>query len=377
MRFCAISLALLFVGCVTVPPPASLHQLEEMTFDERSDQAKKQAPGAWSEVERYLKQAHEALNDGNLDQAQRFAVLGIIQAKIALADIAQVEAGDRLAEAAERHRELETRKERIAQQFEQTLKELERTRIREHLERVVEKTRRRAAVAEELGEGRLAPDDRAELGDARVQVGREMIARARVWIGILEALVVGNSIPRERVMLVTGAMKMAQDRLLRGGLAGVQEQVETIGVEARRIFAQVWRGDANSENSNLTDLADALDAAGFDMSNEEFGRAIRFGGGARPARARKTVDRRLNDFGRIVAATDRIQLVILVSTGSHDAAALAEKSSRKRGVQVRRILERNGVSRERIVVSECGAATPLVSMRGGSERIAILIVPLP
>ena len=151
-----VATALMISGaCAEIQPPASLAQLEVLIESDDAQRAKSVAVESWSESQRYLRLAREALDRGNSQEADRFATLGMLNAKLAMTMLREATARRSVEEIGEHRRQVEVEWERVSAQIGRLEEELERARMREHLEGVVDESRRRAAAQEESREEAL------------------------------------------------------------------------------------------------------------------------------------------------------------------------------------------------------------------------------
>ncbi|MCP4599641.1 MAG: hypothetical protein GY847_03725 [Proteobacteria bacterium] len=376
--FAGYAVSWMLLACSGTQPPQSIQELKELTDGGRSELAEKEAPGAWAEGKRYLAMAGEAAKARNSKKADRFARLGIIQIKIALATAEQTIARMQLDDSLKKKDALAEDLESTEAAIDLLEAEQERERIRRHLESVVDTTRRKAAAAEELREKSLSIENKEILIDARQEVGREMAARIRVWLDLLRTLVAAGVVNEKRITSVKGEIKLADEKLKTADLAGLQQHLENAGVGARRILDEVWDGKEKDRSQMLDQMAKQLSAQGFYVVEEEFGRAVRFViPVSKKGKPRKHWTDPLTKLGKALKEVGRLELVVLASAGPSDQPPKAEKLSRNRAETAAEALVQAGVPRKRVHLAGCGATSPLVALRLGKERIAVLLVPLP
>ncbi len=366
---------MLLTACGAAKPPASLVELRALSASENAKQAREEAPGTWTEGVRYLAMAEEAVQSGDAGKAERFAGIGIIQVKIAFASAEQDAARGRLEAALENKRVAEDELERTRDALGRLEAEDERRRLRKHLEGVVDITRRRAVAAEEMREKSLPEEDGEALGDARQELGREMIARAGIWKHILEILVLAKALDEKRTTVIDGELKLADDRLRRADLVGLQQHLESAGIEARRLTEDVWRGKEEDREKASTRLAEQLVADGFEVVEEEFGLAVRFSVSvSKRGKPKKDWSRPLVGLGETLAKEDNLGVVVLVSAGSANQLRKAKKVSLKRARAAAKALVEGGMAKDHIRSAGCGPSAPLIALRDNLETVAVLLV---
>ncbi|MCP4674215.1 MAG: hypothetical protein GY854_01580 [Deltaproteobacteria bacterium] len=372
-----VMLALL-TACGAARPPVSLEELRSLTVSKNAKQAREEAPGAWSEGIRYLAMAEEAVQSGDSQKAERFAGIGIIRVKVALASAEQAAARSRLESALESKRSVEDELERVRDALRRLEAEDERQRLRRHLEGVVDVTRRRAFAAEEIREGSLLGEEGEALSDARQELGREMMSRAGIWRHILEMLVSAKALDEKRTTMIKGELKLADEKLRGSDLVGLQQHLESAGVEARRLTVDVWRGKEEEREKAEARLAEQLASDGFDVVQEEFGPAVRFNVPVlKRGKPKKDWSRPLVGLGKTLAKEDKLRVVVLVSAGSASRLRKAKKVSLKRAQTAAKALVDGGMAKDRIRSVGCGPSAPLVALREGLETVAVLLVLHP
>ena len=258
-------------ACAEIQPPASLAQLEVLIESDDAERAKVVAQESWSESERYLRLARKALARGNSQEADRFAHLGMLNSKLAMTMLREAAARRSVEEIGERRRQVEIELERVSAGIVRLEEELERALMREHLEEVVDEARRKAAAHEELREESMEKGEREVLDSARAQIGREILARARLGYRVISSLVDAGKMTEERLRPILGALEIAGERSVKGDLAGQQEYAERSGVETRRLWAEVWEDPSESSSSRAIDaLSKELETAGFKVGTQGF-----------------------------------------------------------------------------------------------------------
>ena len=265
-------LALLGASCGPAVAPRSLGELEALVKSPRAERAEDMATEAWSEAMRYLRMSREALDDGDAEQTDRFAELGIVHAKIAIAATREILAADRLETARRERHDIDLELERVSSDLTVLERAVERERIREHLEQVVDETQRKAAAEEELREKALTEQDRRALTGARLEVARELVGRAAIGLDVLNALAGSGVMIEERVLPTQGALEAARAHLAAGNLVGVQEQCELAGVEMRRIWDDLWaQQEDGAVEAALDEIERAVVGAGHEALREDLG----------------------------------------------------------------------------------------------------------
>jgi hypothetical protein len=351
-RLALAVVAALAAGCAAGARPASLAELEAAVD--------KGAPGsqAQAEASRYLALARDAADAGNGDEARRLAELGLIEARFAAAQARQAEARARLDTARRRGEKLARDQERLEGLIDAEERGRERARIRRHVEDVVDAERRKAAAEEEL-RGAVP----AEVDDARVQIGREMIAGAEVELDALAA----QGVREEDLSPARAALGTARVRLAAKDVAGVQEHAEDAAVAMREVRERL-RDEARPDPAQA--MVASLRAAGIEASTDDLGVVVPLGDpfakGAALSPAGQAGARAL---GRALAAHPEARLLVLSS-----ATALSDKKAEAFAAA----LEAAGVPRPSITVRGCGASSPIDALRppanGRRDRAAVLLV---
>jgi hypothetical protein len=323
------------------------------------------------------------LTDGDAGQADRFAELGIVHTKIAIATAREILAGERLEAARTERHDVDLELERVRAALDALELEIERERMREHLEQVVDETRRKAAAEEELrGQGRPA-DERAALDGARLEVARELVGRAMVGLLTLRLLVAADAVIEERLLPTEGSVEAALDRLGKGDLAGVQQHTEVAGVEARRIWETLWTqvGDQGSDPA-IAGIEKIVADAGLESRREELGVGVALGGstkgGALDKRGRARARTLAEALGEEVRAGRVRVLVVAVERAVTGSQGASSKRTDERAETAAAALIEAGLPEDAVAHHGLGASTPLEVLLGGKgDRVAVLIVPIP
>ncbi len=370
----AILLGIPVLGCAVATPPPSFGQLESFVEAGRIEKVNGPAPLAWSEGLRYWSLAEEALDRGKLDQADRYAQLGIIQLKIALADAKQVAARKRWSELKAELLTIEKEIERTAHATEQMEVELERIRLRRHLVSVVQKTRRQAAAQELTTEQRLSPEKHEELRAARREVGWQLIHRARVWRSMIDVWTVHAGVAGQTLSQVDAALERALNHLKNGALVDVQQNVEQVAIEARRVITDRLELTGAPVILPGEPVLQELEAAGFTVTSEEYGTAITIPAfGVVRNRLTKRQEKKLAPLGQIVKDRD-LQLMVLTTGGGFHRPKQAQQKSDEMAATITKSLIRSGLRAERITPVGCGFTAPLAALREKSHPFAVLLV---
>jgi hypothetical protein len=362
--------------------PRSLGELEALVRTPRAERAESVATEAWSEGMRYLRLSREALADGESERADRFAELGLVHTKIAIATAREVLAGERLETARRERHDIELELERVRSDLSGLEQQIERERMRAHLGQVVDETRLRAAADEELREQSLGEREREELRGARLKVARELVGRAALGLETLRALAAADALLEERVLPTRGSIEEAFERLRRGDLAGVQQHCEVAGVETRRVWQDLWsQQDEGADERALEALEKALTDAGLASCREELGVGVSLGGiakGKLDKRAREAVAALQEAVGERVRTGGVQVLVVAVDRAGAVPREAVSKSSEARSEATAGVLVEAGFPEARVFHRGYGAATPLeVLLDGRGDRVAVLLVPIP
>ncbi len=371
-----VAIALMIFGaCAEIQPPASLAQLEVLIESDDAQRAKTVALESWSESQRYLRLAREALARGNSQEADRFATLGMLNSKLAMTMLREASARRNIEEIGERRRQVDLEWERVSAGIVRLEEELERERMREHLEGVVDEARRRAAAQEELREAGLEKGKRETLDSARAQIGREITARARLGYRVISSLVDAGKMTEERLIPILGALEMAGRRSAEGDLAGQQEYAERAGVETRRLWAEVW-GDPSEESSlrAIDTLGKDLETAGFKVGRQEFGVLVRVefkqGKGKLSGGTKKLV----SDLAKWCGTRKDVRLLVIARWSK--ASDAAKKRSQARAELLEEGLVKAGVGKDMVTSFGCGYARPARLMNENRVSAAVLVIPI-
>jgi hypothetical protein len=266
-------------SCGPAQPPGSLRQLEALAAAKDAGDAAAAATTAWAEAQRYLALSARSLDSGDAASADRLAELGLVQGKIAMTSLREQRARGRLEAAAELESRRKTEIERLTSAIAATEQLLARDRVRRHVEAVVDASRRRAAAAEE--QTASARPDGTPLGEARLEVGREMLGRAKVEAAVLGALAAAGAALEEQKASADGAIALAGQALGRRDVATVQERVEEVGAGAHRAFAWAFEGAGAPPAERIAGMVKLLAAAGFAAVPDDYGVAVPPAGGGK------------------------------------------------------------------------------------------------
>lgn len=368
----SVLVGMLLLGCGHTKPPASVDELSALADNSVSSELENAAPSAWAEARRYLSMAKEATDEGDPAQADRFARLGALYAKIARARAEQAATRKKVAEAEKQKQLLREEISAVSHTLRDLEAKMERERMRRHLLEVVEKTRRVAAAEEELRERLLPPSERNVLGEARKRIGDELLARAQVWEDLVRSLVNRNAVDEGELALVEGPLALARKQQEMNDLAGVQQYSEESGIEARRIVEQVWEWSGQQPERALAGVVEKIEAAGFEIERGELGPAVLIE--VTKPKSKKGGDRwheRLGGLGSVIAAFEGVACILLVNDrgtaqGTVDISSLAMKTLRE-----------SGISDDRLQLRNVGSASPVVALRREGSRLAVVLVPVP
>ncbi len=372
-----VAIALMVHGaCAEIQPPASLAQLEVLIESDDAQRAKVVALESWNESERYLRLAREALARGNSQEADRFAHLGMLNSKLAMTMLREAAARRSVEEIGERRRRVEIEWERVSAGIVRLEEELERARMREHLEGVVDEARRIAAAQEELREESLEKEKREALDSARAEIGREMVARARLGYRVISSLVDAGKMTEERLRPILGALEIAGERSVKGDLAGQQEYAERSGVETRRLWAEVWGDPSEASSSRAIDaLSKALETAGFKVGREEFGVSVKVEFKQVKGKLFGGTKKLVSDLAEWCGTRENVRLLVIARWSK--ASGAAKKRSRERAALLEEALVKAGVGKDVVSSFGCGFARPARSMNENRVSAAILVIPIP
>jgi len=362
-----VMLGILQAGCAAAVPPSSLVQLEAVTSGEDAASAAAAAGEAWSEAVRYLRMAEEQLRRRDVEGADRLAVLGTIQARLAMTALEESRARRSLEELDALQRQVRMDLERLESDVDLVEHELERGRIRRHLVRVVDETRRRAAADEEAAEERAGEPTEART-KARLEVGAEILARATVELTAVLGLNEAGAVEAERLAAMAGAVRLAGASLADGDLAAVQRHAERAGVEGRRIRSELWDDGGNGA---LSGLAERMRTAGLEAVVEDPAVAMPFD------QFSKSADR----LGALVSAAtgdaDGFLCLVIVSAGGGPGGRKASDRTGQRAAEIGGRLTAAGIPDRAVKVLGTGAARPSLALSESRESAAILLIPVP
>ncbi len=363
---------LLAVGCGYTIPPASVDELSALAENAVSSELAVAAPSAWAEARRYLAMAKEATAEGDPAQADRFARLGALYAKIARARTEQAATRKKMAEAEKQKQLLQEEISSVSHTLRNIEMRMERERMRRHLLAVVDKTRRVAAAEEELRERLLPSSERKVRGDARQRIGGELLMRAQVWEDLVRTLVNRNAVEEGELTHVEGPLALARKHQETNDLAGVQQYSEESGIEARRIVEQAWEVSGEQPQQVLSEVVGKVESAGYEIEQEEFGPVVLLDlTKTKPKKAGERWPDRLGELGSIIAPFGSVACIVLVNERSTvqttvDISQLALQTMRE-----------SGLADERLQFRNVGSASPVLSLPRDGGRLAVLLVPVP
>jgi hypothetical protein len=371
-----VGVVALLLACGSNRPPQSVEELDALANDATSDAIKEDAPLAWAEAKRYLDMARQMEEEGDLEQAERFATLGTIQLKVAQARAAHAAVKKRLAETELKKQALLDEKNRLLFAIERMETDAERERLRSHLTEVVAQTRLDAAAAEEIEERYLGKEQKKAITSARFRVGYEMLSRGEVWKAVADIVTQGEKDERGS-STINGALALAREALERRDLAGVQRYVEEAGREARRLVDDAFES-CEASRGKLEELLDDLGAAHLPVASDDVGLVLEIG--APPSRPKAKRGAWLKDMSRlaeIVAPFQQIHYLVLAADHGTFSVPMAEKKSARLAEDVREALIDAGVPETHLHAAGLGPASPLSPLMGSGDRVAVVLVPVP
>jgi hypothetical protein len=382
MRAVVVAVALVVAACGPALRPSSLTELESIVREQDAEELEGAAAESWSEGKRYLRLAREALAQGDEHNADRFAELGIVHAKIAMATAREVKANERLEQARETRSEVDRELERVQSALTRLERELERERIRVHLTEALDELRLKAAADDELREQDLSEEELKQLKGARFEVAREMVGRAEVGLLALRALSSAGALDEERLLPVQGSLDSARKRLAAGDIAGVQEQVEIAGIETRRLWDEVWQPlDEGAAREAAKAIVEALERGGLEATEEELGVGALLATSTAGTLSKKgrTEARALAESLAALAEPGAVRLVVVAVDRTPPAAKPKKlKSGQARASDAAAAIVAAGLDERAVSHRGCGPVRPLVALQSGSSRrIAVLVVPIP
>jgi len=317
----AVAALAALAGCGPAQPPDSLRQLEALAGAKDAEAAAETAATAWAEAQRYLALANEALDAGDAAAADRFSELGLIQGKLAMTSLREQRTRGRLEAAAEVESQRKIEIERLTSAVAAMEQLLARDRMRRHVEAVVDASRRRAAAAEEQRAGTRPGGEK--LGEARLEVGREMLGRGRIEAAVLGALAAAGAALEEQKASADGAIALAEQALEREDLAVLQERVEEVGAGAHRAFAWAFEGAGATPADRISGLVEILSAAGFSAAPDDYGAAVSLSGGGKRGK-QAACDDRLAALAAALKDAPRHAVVAIDARGAHPFPGLDE-----------------------------------------------------
>jgi hypothetical protein len=367
--FMVFSAAITVFGCYGTKPPASLLDLDEMIRANGDSLPEGWVPGAWAEGVKYLDLAQKAIDERHSPQADRFAKLGIVHIKTAMAAMSQVDFGKRLEAGLKKREEVVSNTEGFIAKIERLEAQMERRRIRRHLEEVVHETRRKAAAFEELQEKNLRGKVKRERNSARLQVAKEMLAIGEIWKDLLDVFVAARALDEKRTVTVVEELQQAKDALPGLDLAKMQQHLEKAGALTRRLLGEAME-EGGGPSAALAQLSVEVKAQGFEVVDETFGVAVTV---ALPLKDNAS---RLTKLGEVFDKFSGLHGIVLASYGTLEHPQKASARSNARAKSIAEVLLRSGVSQERLHVRGCGATSPLKTLVKGRERATVLLVPI-
>jgi hypothetical protein len=370
-----VSIAVFFLlqSCAGTRPPASLVELEHLTDGHVSRQVREQSPGAWGEGLRYLSLARDAADAGSEVQADRFARLGMLHIRIALAAHQHATYRDRLEVALQEKHALSMKEERLQSRLAHIEITQVRRDMRKHLASILDASLLTAAATETLTERQPNSGKRTNKAEARRRVGHEMIARTEALERVLQVYVAAGMLDKEKARVVAREIGRAREKLLLPDLVGVQQHLESAVIAANRLLADSWHNQKNSRAECDEMAAAKLVEGGFYVVRDAIGPTVAFViSGPKPT---KNWAREVRKLGRMLAKMDTVHLVVIASSGTTVRPKKTLKKSRKRANATAELLARSGIDRGRLHAFGFGGTSPLGSLRAGRERVAVLIVP--
>jgi hypothetical protein len=307
-------------GCGPAQPPESLRQLEVLAGENDAGNAASAATTAWAEAQRYLALASEALDSGDAVSADRLATLGLIQGKLAMTSLRERRTRERLEATAEVESQRKLEIERLTSAIAAMEQLMARDRSRRHVEAVIDASRRRAAALEEQSARTRQGDPR--LGEARLEVGREMLGRGRVEAAVLGALVEVGAALEEQKASADGAVALAEQALGREDLATLQERIEEVGAGAHRAFVWAFEGAAGVPSERISGFVKSLTAAGFTAVPDGYGAAVSLAGGMKGKQAVCADAERLAALAAALEDAPRHAILTVDPRGAHPFPAL-------------------------------------------------------
>jgi hypothetical protein len=245
--------------------------------------------------------------------------------------------------------------------------------MREHLENVLDETLIKAAAKEALSGHKPTDKKGKNAARARLRVGREMIARAKIWQNVLQVHVSTGVLEKEKTAFLGREIGQAREKLGALDMVGLQKHLETAGIGANRLLDTIWFEKERSRTEHIETISSKLSAGGFQLTQESFGPAVSFV--ISGSRRTKNWPGQIEKLGTMLAEMDHVQLVVLASSGEPDGLKKMLKKSHKRATATAEILVKSGLEKAQLHPCGFGGASPLKSLQAGRERVAVLIVP--
>jgi hypothetical protein len=331
------------------------------------------APGAWGEGIHYLSLARDAANSRDSLQADRFARLGTLYIRIALAAHRQATYQDRLEVALQEKHAFLLKEERLRSRIAHLEATNQRRAMRAHLARVLDETLLETAAKETLTAHHPNDNKRMNRGVAQLRVGQEMIARAEIREGVLQVYVAAGMLHKEKAVPVAREIEHARKELQTLDMIAVQKHLESAGIAANRLLADIWIKGEETRAERIEITSAKLAEGGFYVVREAFGPAVSFVlSGPKPT---KNWAGQVKKLGRMLAEMDNVHLVVLASSGASGRSKKTLKKSLKRANATAELLAKAGLESGRLHAFGVGGTSPLESLREGRERVAVLIVP--
>lgn len=375
-----ILIGVLFLGCAGHTPLPAVGTLARSVNDADAANLSENAPVAWAEAQRYLVLATRMDEQGEPEQAERFAVLGTIQLKIARSRADQAALKKRFVESKTKRAALESEIEAIRAETGRLEARIERKRVREHLLAVVEENRLQAAAVEEKEERKLTRSEKKALASARHRVGYEMIARADIWGAIAHIIEEVSTGEGEDGPALGGSLEMAREALKQPNLAAVQQAIEVGVVRAFDIIDGAWEKAGGVPDDVMVGVLSQLAREGFETVVEEFGSVWKI-----PINASSPVEvdmepswagsvRRL---GQVLAPVDSVHCLVIGSSRWSGSLTREERESLEIAARVKDLLVASGIPLDRVVEKGTGPASPMASLKEEGLSAVVLLVPVP
>ena len=357
-------------GCAATTPPLAYRELTDRM-------AAAPADPRYEDARANLKLANDALAKNDAAACERFSKLGVVEAKIADAQVMQSDLIASIETESKRTQQLKADMSLWQSKVDAVLADVARQQMRSHIEAVIDRETREAAAAEEL-QSQMGDIDDEELNAARKRVALELIAMASLRNDIATLLATIGAVMPEQLTGLEGSVELMKRAFDDDDMASVYRYGERNLSLFTNCLDDAWLISGDDFDESMQSLKKELSTVFASLQTEaDVGYVIPLSqlGPARDGALNQMTQSVLLNAVKVLSSTPNVALIAVVSGG-----AGTEKSRQKTATvasAIRQMLSAHIQDNHRFTVVVVDFERPLRALTGRGLQGALLFFPVP